>query len=157
MNAKKRGWSKAKFYFMVGLPVSGSDRTEEEAIVDFLLKIQSATRIQCTVNVGTFIPKPHTPYQWAKQLSMEESREKLNFIRYSLPKGKFKVSTHDEFVSFIEGIISRGDERVGDIVLSAYHKGCRLDAWEDHIQKEKWFEAIKESGFDVRRFSQKRY
>lgn len=149
VNAKKRGWSKAKFYFMVGLPVSGSDRTEEEAIVDFLLKIQSATRIQCTVNVGTFIPKPHTPYQWAKQLSMEESREKLNFIRYSLPKGKFKVSTHDEFVSFIEGIISRGDERVGDIVLSAYHKGCRLDAWEDHIQKEKWFEAIKESGFDV--------
>lgn len=149
MNAKKRGWSKAKFYFMVGLPVSGSDKTEEEAIVDFLLKIQSATRIQCTVNVGTFIPKPHTPYQWAKQLSMEESRQKLNFIRYSLPKGKFKVSTHDEFVSFIEGIISRGDERVGDILLSAYNKGCRLDAWEDHIQKELWFEAIKESGIDV--------
>lgn len=149
MNAKKRGWSKAKFYFMVGLPVGDSDKTEEQVIIDFLLKIQSATRIQCTVNVGTFIPKPHTPYQWAKQLTMEESRSKLNFIRHSLPKGKFKVSTHDEFVSYIEGIISRGDERVGDILLSAYKKGCRLDAWEDHIQKDLWFQAIQEAGWNV--------
>lgn len=149
MNAKKRGWSKAKFYFMIGLPVNDTDKTEEDAIIDFLIKIQNATHIQCTVNVGTFIPKPHTPYQWSKQLSMEESRRKLNYIRYSLPKGKFKVSTHDEFVSFIEGMISRGDERVGDILISAYKKGCRLDAWEDHIQKDLWQEAINESKFDV--------
>ncbi len=159
MNAKKRGWNKAKFYFMVGLPVGvhalghdynvnsnyivGSEGTEEKAIVDFMLYIQEKTRIQCNVNIGTFIPKPHTPYQWASQLTQEQSREKLFYIRNSLPKGKFRTSTHNQFVSFIEGLISRGDERVGDIILSAYKNGCRLDAWDDHIQKDLWQNAIK--------------
>lgn len=161
MDAKKRGWNKAKFYFMVGLPVGsysgghpahndgknyivGAPGTEEREIVDFMLNIQKNTRIQCNVNVGTFVPKPHTPYQWAAQLTMQQSREKLYYIRSSLPKGKFRVSTHDEFVSFIDGMISRGDERVGDIVLAAYQKGCRLDAWDDHIKKDFWREAIDE-------------
>ncbi len=160
MNAKKRGWNKAKFYFMVGLPVGphalghdydveadyvvGKEGSEEKAIVDFMLSIQKGTGIQCNVNVGTFIPKPHTPYQWAAQLTQEQSREKLYYIRSSLPKGKFRVSTHDQFVSYIEGLISRGDERVGDIILSAYQKGCRLDAWEDHINKDLWRSAIEE-------------
>lgn len=109
---------------MIGLPLPEAEISEEEAIVAFMLKIQQATRIQCTVNVGTFIPKPHTPYQWARQISMEESKRKLDFIRFSLPKGKFRVSTHNEFVSFIEGMISRGDERVGDALLSAYKKAA---------------------------------
>ncbi len=160
MNAKKRGWNKAKFYFMVGLPVGphalghnydidgeyvvGAEGTEERAIVDFMLFIQEKTRIQCNVNVGTFIPKPHTPYQWAAQLTQDQSREKLFYIRNSLPKGKFRTSTHNQFVSYIEGLISRGDEKVGDIILSAYQKGCRLDAWDDHINKDLWRSAIEE-------------
>ncbi len=160
MNAKKRGWNKAKFYFMVGLPVGphalghdydvegeyivGAEGTEERQIVDFMLYIQEKTRIQCNVNVGTFIPKPHTPYQWASQLTQEQAREKLFYIRNSLPKGKFRTSTHNQFVSYIEGLISRGDEKVADVILLAFKKGCRLDAWEDHIQKDLWREAIKE-------------
>lgn len=162
MDAKKRGWNKAKFYFMIGLPVGqhsnghssinsdgtkyvvGERGTEEREIVDFMLAIQQKTRIQCNVNVGTFVPKPHTPYQWAQQLSMTQSREKLYYIRSNLPKGKFRVSTHDEFVSFIDGMISRGDERVGDVILLAYQKGCRLDSWDDHINKDLWREAISD-------------
>ncbi len=159
MNAKKRGWNKAKFYFMVGLPVGphalghaenieeyevGAEGTEERFIVDFMLYIQEKTKIQCNVNVGTFIPKPHTPYQWAAQISQDLAREKLFYIRNSLPKGKFRTSTHNQFVSFIEGLISRGDEKVGDVILSAYEKGCRLDAWDDHINKDLWREAIAE-------------
>lgn len=149
MNAKKRGWSKAKFYFMIGLPLPKGEKTEEEAIVDFMLKIQAATKIQCSVNVGTFIPKPHTPYQWARQISMEESKAKLDFIRFSLPRGKFRVSTHNEFVSFIEGMISRGDERVGKVLLKAYQKGCRLDAWDDHFNRAVWQEVFDELDWNV--------
>ena len=160
MNAKKRGWNKAKFYFMVGLPVGphaighdydvegeyvvGAEGTEEREIVDFMLYIQSKTKIQCNVNIGTFIPKPHTAYQWAGQLTREQSREKLFYIRNSLPKGKFRTSTHNQFVSFIEGLISRGDEKIGELIYSAYKKGCKLDAWEDHINKPAWQEAIEE-------------
>ncbi|MCR4940651.1 MAG: TIGR03936 family radical SAM-associated protein [Treponemataceae bacterium] len=156
--AKKRGWNKAKFYFMIGLPPANDERhkskqnnpkTEEQEIVDFLLEIQERTHIQCSVNVGTFIPKPHTPYERVRQLTMEESRQKMDFIHKSLPRGRFKVSTHDEFVSFVEGIISRGDKRSGHLFYSAFKKGCRLDAWEDHMRKDLWEEAIKESDWNV--------
>ena len=157
--AKKRGWNKAKFYFMIGLP-PGNDaqhlaknpenqKTEEQEIVDFLIEIQEATRINCSVNVGTFIPKAHTPYERVRQLTIEEATEKMLFIRRSLPRGKFKVSTHFEFVSFVEGMISRGDERVGELLLKAYQKGCRLDAWEDHMEVDIWKSVIEEADFDV--------
>ncbi|MDR1748121.1 MAG: TIGR03960 family B12-binding radical SAM protein, partial [Spirochaetaceae bacterium] len=153
--AKKRGWNKAKFYFMVGLPVEQGAGTscrgmkEEEEIVRFMLDIQDATRIQCSVNVGTFIPKPHTPYQWSPQLAPEEALRKMEFIRRELPRGRFRVSTHREFNSFLEGMLSRGDERVGGIILDAYRRGCRLDAWEDYMKPELWREAISSSGWDA--------
>ena len=147
--AKKRGWSKAKFYFMVGLPVDESSITEEDAIIDFLLDIQATTRIQCNVNVGTFIPKPHTPYQWERQLSMEESQKKLDHIYRNLPRGKFKVSTHKPFSSFLEAVISRGDERVGELILEAYRRGCRLDAWEDWARPDIWQDVFSGAEWNV--------
>lgn len=151
--AKKHGWNKAKFYFMVGLPFPETeDKTEESVIVDFLLDIQEKTRIQCNVNVGTFIPKPHTPYQWVRQISPAESMRKLTYIRDHLPRGRFRVSTHDVSTSYLEGLLSRGDKRAGGIILNAYQKGCRLDAWEDHLRNNLplWEEAFSEAGYDVK-------
>ena len=153
MEAKKRGWNKAKFYFMVGLPFPETeDKTEESVIVDFLLDIQEKTRIQCNVNVGTFIPKPHTAYQWVRQISPEESQKKLSYIRDNLPRGRFRVSTHDVSTSYLEGLLSRGDKRAGAIIYNAYKKGCRLDAWEDHLRSNLplWEEAFAEAGYDVK-------
>ncbi len=151
--AKKRGWNKAKFYFMVGLPFPETEeKTEESVIVDFLLDIQEKTRIQCNVNVGTFIPKPHTPYQWVRQISPQESERKLTYIRDHLPRGRFRVSTHDVSTSYLEGLLSRGDKRAGSIIYNAYKKGCRLDAWEDHLRTNLplWDQAFEEAGFDVK-------
>lgn len=151
--AKKRGWNKAKFYFMVGLPFPETDgKTEEKAIVDFLLDLQEKTRIQCNVNVGTFIPKPHTAYQWIRQISPEESEKKLSYIREHLPRGKFRVSTHDVATSYLEGLVSRGDSRAGMVIYNAYKKGCRLDAWEDHLRADLplWEEAFAEADYDVK-------
>ncbi len=153
LEAKKRGWNKAKFYFMVGLPFPETeDKTEEKVIVDFLLDIQKKTNIQCNVNVGTFIPKPHTPYQWIRQISPEESDRKLKYIRDNLPRGKFHVGTHDINTSFLEGLVSRGDERAGMVIYNAYQKGCRLDAWEDHLRSDLplWEQAFAEAGYDVK-------
>lgn len=151
--AKKRGWNKAKFYFMVGLPFPETEeKTEEKVIVEFLKDIQERTKIQCHVNVGTFIPKPHTAYQWVRQISPEESDRKLRYIRENLPKGKFRVGTHDIATSFIEGLMSRGDERAGMVIYNAYKKGCRLDAWEDHLRQNipLWEEAFAEAPYDVK-------
>ncbi len=149
LEAKRRGWSKAKFYFMIGLPVEKGGQREEQEIVNFLLDIQDRTRIQCTANIGIFIPKPHTPYQWSKQLNMIEADRKLGFIRRSLPPGKFKVSTPWSFNSFTEAMMSRGDKRVGDIILEAYKRGCRLDAWNDWAKPEIWRAVISEASWNV--------
>lgn len=156
LEAKKRGWSKAKFYFMIGLPLKTKENQrilpEEQEIVNFLLDIQQKTKIKCHVNVGTFIPKAHTPYQWARQLSPEESAEKLDFIRKNLPRGKFQVSTHNPFVSFLEGILSRGDERVGELIEKAFLNGARLDAWDDQFKQEIWEEIFNDANFDVKKY-----
>ena len=141
--AKSRGWRSAKFYFMIGLPVGNeSGRKEEEEIVDFLIDVSRRSGVQLNVNVGTFVPKPHTPYQWAVQLTEDESREKMGYIRSQLKKSNFKVGTHDPFTSMLEGIIARGDERVGEMIEFAFNQGCRLDAWEDYIKKDVWRTAI---------------
>ena len=153
LDAKQRGWNKAKFYFMVGLPFPETEElTEEKAIVDFLIDLQNRTHIQCNVNVGTFIPKPHTAYQWVRQISPEESEKKLSYIRDHLPRGKFHVGTHDINTSYLEGLLSRGDKRAGKVILSAYQKGARLDAWENHLKENlsHWEEAFDEADFDVK-------
>jgi radical SAM superfamily enzyme YgiQ (UPF0313 family) len=136
--ARKNGWRGAKFYFMIGLPVLNSTISEEEAIVDFVLKAADATGMRFNINVGTFVPKPHTPYQWMAQLDEEAARKKLDFIKASLKKWGHKVGVQDPFISVIEGIISRGDERTGDIIEEAWHKGCRLDAWSEYLNRDIW-------------------
>jgi len=147
--ARKQGWSQAKFYFMIGLPVQTGKMSDAEHIVQFLQEIQEASRMQCSVNVGTFIPKPHTPYQWAPQLSEEESLSRLQYIRTQLPRGRFKVGAHKPFNSFLEGMISRGDARVGDLIEKAWLKGCRLDAWDDHERPDIWREVIAGASWSV--------
>lgn len=137
--AKAKGWSTAKFYFMIGLPLGdyfndGASRREEEIIADFLLDLQRRTRIQCSVSVGIFIPKPHTPYQWVRQITPDKAQRKLDYLYKTLPRGKFKIGKHNLFSTVLEGLMSRGDERAGELILSAFRKGARLDAWDEHLK-----------------------
>ncbi|MCH5292076.1 MAG: DUF2344 domain-containing protein [Treponema sp.] len=155
--AKSKGWSSAKFYFMIGLPVKDaqdSGKSEEETIVSFLLDLQASTRIQCTVNVGLFIPKPHTPYQWATQLSIPEAQKKMDYIRTHLPRGRFKVNRSNFDTSLLEGLFSRGDGRVGALILDAYRRGVRFDAWDEHLAKNMalWNEAFASCGWNVEEY-----
>ena len=149
LEARRRGWSRAKFYFMIGLPVETEGKNEEIEIVNFLLDIQDRTRIMCNANIGTFIPKPHTPYQWSRQLTMEETNRKLGYIHGNLHSGRFKVNSPKPFNSFIEGMMTRGDERVGDIIFEAYRRGCRLDAWDDWAKPDIWQAVVSEASWNV--------
>lgn len=149
LESRRRGWSKAKFYFMIGLPVERGGLSEEVEIINFLLEIQERTRMQCTANIGTFIPKPHTPYQWSHQLSIEEANKKLDYIHASLPRGRFKLSTNKPLNSLVEGMMSRGDSRVGDIIIDAYRRGCRLDAWDDWARPDVWASVIADAAWNV--------
>ncbi|MCL1812050.1 MAG: TIGR03936 family radical SAM-associated protein [Treponema sp.] len=144
--AKKYGWRGIKFYFMVGLPLHHDvDTTEEALIADFVLEAGKATGSHFHLNLGTFVPKPHTPYQWASQLDEETAWQKFHQIQDKLkPKGH-KVSVHNPFMSLLEGIFSRGTEDSGLLAETAYEQGCRLDAWSDFFQSKKWRKIIEEN------------
>jgi len=141
--AKRNGWRGAKFYFMIGLPACSQEDTDEEtAIVNFVSSVAKKTAMHFNVNVGIFVPKPHTPYQWARQLDSETAAKKLAFIRSRLKPQGHKVSVCDPFVSMLEGILSRGDERAGSMVEQAFRLGTRLDPWQEFISKDAWQTAL---------------
>jgi radical SAM superfamily enzyme YgiQ (UPF0313 family) len=140
--AKRNGWRSAKFYFMIGLPASRGDgaehQSEEQEIVDFVLEVARRVGMHFNINVGAFVPKPHTPYQWVSQLDAKTARERIFYIRDALKQRGHKVSFNDPFAAVIEGVLSRGDGRAGELIEEAYRRGCRLDAWDEHIKRDIW-------------------
>ncbi|MDR1306597.1 MAG: TIGR03936 family radical SAM-associated protein [Treponema sp.] len=141
--AKKYGWRGIKFYFMIGLPPDHGGG-EERRIADFILEAGRAVGSHFHITVGTFVPKPHTPYQRSRQLGVEEAWEKLRHIQSVLKPRGHKVSVHNPFISMLEGIIARGNEQVGEILEEAYTRGCRLDAWSDYISIDLWKSVLLE-------------
>jgi radical SAM-linked protein len=145
--ARSQGWKAAKFYFMVGLPPS-FDEDEATPIIDFLRAVRDATRMSLNVNVAAFIPKPHTPWERESQLDEKRALARILAVKQGLSGDGFKIGYHAPILSLLEGIVSRGGERAGALVLDAYRRGARLDAWEEHIRLEVWRQAIAEAGWD---------
>ena len=151
--AKRRGWKGAKFYFMIGLPLKFLEsenqaegiKPEEEEIAIFVERVAKKAGMTFNINVGTFVPKSHTPFQWAGQLDSETAFRKLMYIKNRLKAQGHKVGVQDPFVSLVEGLISRGDERVGELFLKAFLSGCRLDAWSEYFNKDVWKSLIEEN------------
>lgn len=147
--ARERGWRVAKFYFMIGLP--GVDWDDQaDAIVEYMEAVRAEVRINVNVNVATFVPKPHTPYQWAPQLSEDRALADLAYLKRRLKKIGVKLSYASPFHSLLEGVISRGDERVGQIIAGAYHAGTRLDAWDEYTNRDVWNRALDAADWPVR-------
>jgi radical SAM-linked protein len=145
------GWQIIKLYFMIGLPTETmADLEEMVALVDGLRKIRTpgGRYGKINVSVATFIPKPHTPFQWSKQAGLSESREKIDWLkrRMKLPGVQFKWQNPE--MSFLEGLMARGDRRIASVIASAFKKGCRFDGWSDHFRFNLWMEAIEEAGID---------
>lgn len=148
IKAKERGWKLAKFYFMIGLPVANGE-DEVTPIIDFMKEIQVATGLRFNVSVAVFIPKPHTTFERSLQFTDEIGFEQLKAIKAGLKSNQFKVNFHSPFLSYLEGIFTRGDSRVNDILLSAFKRGARLDAWDEYVDKNLWREVISEADWDV--------
>ncbi len=146
--AKSLGWKSAKFYFMVGLPAS-LQLDESTPIVEFLRQVRAATGMTIHANVAAFIPKPHTPLELSPQLGEEPALQRIMAVKKGLAGDGFKIGYHAPFLSLLEGIVSRGDERAGRLVLDAYASGARLDAWEEHIRVDLWRSVIAKAGWDV--------
>ncbi len=148
LEARDRGWRNAKFYFMIGLPVA-EGRDESGPIVEFLSEVERRTRMSLTANVGAFIPKPHTPFQWSAQITESAALEGIRAVKRGLAGRGIKVRYHSPFLSFLEGIISRGDRRAGELMLQGFLRGARFDAWEDRVLWEVWRDVLASAGWPV--------
>jgi len=146
--AWERGWKNIKLYFMLGLPTE--TLADVEGIVQLVRRIRGIGkgRLNIRVNLSTFVPKAHTPFQWCAQESEDELSAKIQVVRSGLKKAGVPVSWHDPKVSVLEGALSRGDRRVGRAILGAWRQGCRFDAWSEEFNWSKWEEAFTEAGFD---------
>jgi radical SAM-linked protein len=143
------GWKSIKLYFMIGLP--HEEESDLAGIIDLGYQALRAARHrgQVTISLSTFVPKPHTPFQWEKQLSLDETYTRQNFIRQRMNNRNLTVKWHDARMSLLEGLFSRGDEKIGDLLLCAYRKGCRFDGWGEIFRFDLWQEALEETGINV--------
>ncbi len=145
------GWNLIKFYFMIGLPTETLE--DVDGIVELAQKARAQAgaggRIQINVSVATFIPKPHTPFQWHEQLSLEEAGSRLSRLKKLLPRKGFKLKWHDARTSFLEGVFSRGDRRLCRLIETAWQAGVRLDGWSEHFSLRNWQQAADSCGIDM--------
>src|SRR6056297_982438 len=144
--AVESGWTRVKLYFMIGLPTETED--DLLAIVklaDKVAKLGKNGPMQVTISVSGFVPKPHTPFQWVKQNSIEQLQEKQQLILNTLKRKKYiKLNYHDAYVTHIEGVLARGDRRLADVLELVVNKGARLDSWDEFFNYQRWNEAFSE-------------
>ncbi len=142
------GWRVIKLYFMVGLPTE--TQTDIQGIVDLVnvlrkIKNPAGRYGKLNVSVATFIPKPHTPFQWANQLPLEESRRRIEWLRSKLRLPGVQFKWQNPEVSFLEGLWARGDRRLSRLLVRAFENGCRFDGWSDRFNFATWQRSIVEA------------
>jgi len=142
------GWKSVKLYFMLGLP--GETEDDLLGIVDLSRKVSAAGKHKCqvTASVSTFVPKPHTPFQWAAQVNLEETEARQELLRKQLRRYGIQFKWHDAQLSFLEGVFARGDRRLAAPLLTAYQSGCRFDGWTDQFRLDLWQQAFVTHGID---------
>jgi radical SAM family uncharacterized protein len=157
--AYAHGWRQVKLYFMCGLPTETDEDVLE--IADMAHDVIRAGReaaghkdIRCTVSIGGFVPKPHTPFQWAAQAAPEVVDNRLRKLREAINANKalgrnVGMRYHDGEPSLVEGLLSRGDRRVGAVIEKVWRDGGRFDGWTEHFSFARWMSAAAAAGVDV--------
>ncbi len=144
------GWQLLKLYFMIGLPKETPEDLEAIAALtrQVLKSAPQGRRGRINLSLSTFIPKAHTPFQWEGMAGLEESRTRLHTVKDRLRHPQIQAKWNSAAQSWLEGVFSRGDRRLAPVLLAAYRRGCRLDAWSEHLRLEPWREAFKDAGVD---------
>ena len=162
MEAFEGGWNRVKLYFMLGLPTETFD--DIEGIAELSNKIAAlfytipkdrrpgGGRVEIVTSTSFFVPKPFTPFQWVRQNNSEEFLEKQRFlngkIKEQLNKKSIKYNWHDVELTQLEGILARGDRRLGAVLLDAYHNGCLYDSWSESFKYDMWMKTFEDNQID---------
>jgi radical SAM family uncharacterized protein/radical SAM-linked protein len=143
------GWKSIKLYFMLGLPEETQADLEGIAELAYQTLKTGQQRGQVTVSLSTFVPKSHTPFQWQRQISLAETKERQFFLKDRIRHRNISVKWHDAKTSLLEGILSRGDARTGDLIAAAFRLGCRFDGWTDQLRFDLWEQAMAQTGVNA--------
>ncbi len=150
--AFERGWTSLKLYFMVGLPTETLE--DVEGIVHLVEKVRatgkkaSGKKPLIRVSVSTFVPKPHTPFQWTAQENESGLNTRQDILKRGLYHKGTRLSWQDPKISLLEATLSRGDRRLGRVIYRAWELGCRFDAWTEHFNYENWLRAFADAGLE---------
>ena len=145
------GWSAVKLYFMIGLPTETDE--DLDGIADLAEKIMKtardsgAGRFSISVSVANFVPKPFTPFQWARQDSPEEFKRKHDYLMNRIRRLRgVTLHYHESYVSTLEALLARGDRRLCAVIIRAWELGCCFDSWTEHFREDAWKQALAENG-----------
>lgn len=166
--AYRAGWNKVKLYFIIGLPTETHD--DLDGIVDIVRRMQQTcaamtreeglsrkNQLEINVTLSNFVPKPHTPFQWFAQDTMEQLYHKIDYLRKAFRGFKgVKLNFTDPEISKLEAVISRAGTELSDVVEAAYKKGAYLDAWDDLRNFDRWFEALQEYSIEYEAYTRDR-
>jgi len=146
------GWGRIKLYFMIGLPTETDE--DIEGIGDLVKKVRAVAQVRrrgalVSVSVSPFVPRPGTPFQWERQDPVEETRRKERLLRPLMMVRGVKLALRDPRVSFLEGVMSRGDRRLSRVVEAAWRAGARFDGWTEWFDLARWERAFVETGVDA--------
>ena len=146
------GWKGVKLYFMIGLPTETDD--DLAGIVDIAKRVReiAGKRADVTINISTFVPKPHTPFHWAEQISEQETIRRHDLLYHALKRTRVNFRYHDAFASFLEGVFARGDRSLGPVLLEAYKMGSRFEAWTEHRNRDLWLKAFAACGIEPAKY-----
>ena len=154
------GWSKVKLYFMLGLPTETEEDMREIARLSDRVarryyeipKEQRNGKCQITASSSFFVPKPFTPFQWAPMCTAEEYMRRAEIVKEEfhaqLNRKSLKYNWHDAQVTVLEGVMARGDRKVGKVIEEAYRLGCLFDSWTESFRNELWIQAFENTGID---------
>ena len=148
------GYSAVKLYFMMGLPTETMEDIAgiadlAQKVIDLYYSLENRPKgkgVTVSISCATFIPKPFTPFQFEPQNDFAQIEEKQKYLRDCIKSRKISVSLHNAGTSLIEAVLARGDRRVGEVIYTAWKKGCKFDGWDEYFDFEKWKEAFNECG-----------
>ncbi len=153
----KHGWHTIKLYFMIGHPTE--TLADVQAIADLSKQVLHVgiqaigNRAKVHASVGTFVPKPHTPFQWVGVSSQQDISEKLDLLQKELRGRGLKLNWNDPRETHFESWLSRGDRRLSEVIYLAWQKGAKFDAWQEHFDYNRWLDAFSETGLDPEFYS----
>ena len=149
------GWNTIKLYFMLGLPtetdedILGIAELANQVLHTWRLYAKNKNRgVRITVSTSCFVPKPHSPFQWEQQVTMEEYIRKVHLLRDNIKAKNVVYNWHDPQTSYIEATLSRGDRRMGRVIENVWRAGGRLEAWSDYFSFDRWMKAFDDAGVD---------